>query len=208
MRSMRVRAKLYHCRAVGRDCDNRQTLRRRNGSQIVEFAAAIILLIGFVAVPCLDLAIVPIRWIMAQQLIESYVRTLAMCETFTESLHTLDTDPSLTTRLVRLGGVRVESLNLTLKITRVLPDQTKMQYLDVRVPGQIPAAWLPNGAFAPCTYALHIDARLSIAPAVLMTLQGLTIPGLTAPIPVLLHASHEWMNLEQDPNTEKFRLNE
>jgi hypothetical protein len=208
MRSMRVRAKLYHRRAVGRDCDNRQTLRRRNGSQIVEFAAAIILLIGFVAVPCLDLAIVPIRWIMAQQLIESYVRTLAMCETFTESLHTLDTDPSLTTRLVRLGGIQVESLNPTLKITRVLPDQTAMQSVEIHIPRQIPAAWLPNGAFAPCTYALHIDARLSIAPAVLMTLKGMTIPGLTAPIPVLLHASHEWMNLGQDPNTEKYCINE
>src|SRR5208283_178789 len=119
MPPMREQGKVYHRRAVCRGYNARPLLRRQNGSQIVEFAAAIILLITFVLFPCLDLVIVPIRWMMAQELIDSYVRTLSMCETFSESLHMLDSDPSLRTRLLRLGGVQVESLSLRLKITRV-----------------------------------------------------------------------------------------
>jgi hypothetical protein len=205
---MREQGKVYHRRAVCRGYNARPLLRRQNGSQIVEFAAAIVLLITFVLIPCLDLAIVPIRWMMAQELIDSYVRTLSMCETFTESLHMLESDPSLRTRLLRLGGVQVESLNLRLKITRVFRDTSAAQSLEVIHPGSIPAAWLPDGALAPCAYALDIDVRGSIAPALLTKLQGMRIPGLTVPIPVPLSASHEWTNLGRDPNTEKYFINE
>jgi hypothetical protein len=206
--AMRGQGKLYHRTAVYCGYHKRQTFTREAGSQMVEFVAAIMLLVFFVLIPCLDLAVVPIRWMMAQQLIDSYVRTLAMCETFTESLHTLESDPSLSTRLVRLGGVQVESLNLTLKITRVSPNKAEMRLFELHKPGEIPAAWLPNGAFAPCTYALNIEAELSIAPAVLIKLGKMNIPGLTEPIPVTMGASHEWTNLGRDPNTEKYWMNE
>jgi hypothetical protein len=205
---MSGRGKLYHWAAAYSGCHNRRTLRRRSGSQIVEFAAAIILLVFFVSIPCLDLAIVPIRWMMAQQLIDSYVRTLAMCETFSESLRILDTDPSLTTRLEKLGGVKVNSLKLTIQITRVLTNKGELQVFEVHSPGQIPSAWLPNGSFAPCTYALRIDAGLSISPALLIKFGNAPVPGLTEPIPVSLQALHEWTNLGRDPNTEKFCINE
>jgi hypothetical protein len=205
---MRDSSKLYHRCAAGFGRAKRLRTHRRNGSQIVEFAAAIFLLTGFVAVPALDLSIVPIRWVMAQQLIDSYVRTLAMSETFTEALHILETDPSLTTRLVKLGGVKVESLDLTLKITRVVQNPAEAKSFEVHAPGNIPPAWLPNGACQPCTYALHIDAKLAIAPALMIGFEGMSIPGLTAPIPVLVHSSHEWMNLGQDPATEKYFMNQ
>jgi len=206
---MRGRGKLYHRVAVYGGCHSRRTLARATGSQIFEFAAAIVLLFAFVSIPCLDLAIVPIRWMMAQQLLDSYCRTLAMCETFTESLHILETDPSLTTRLVQLGGVQVNSLKVTLKITRVMSNEAESQrVLEITSPGQIPSAWLPNGCMAPCTYALQIDARLAIAPAILMNWGNKPIPGLTEPIPVSLRSLHEWTNLGRDPSTQKYCINE
>jgi hypothetical protein len=205
---MQKRGKLYHRRALRRGCHNRSLLARQSGSQIVEFLAAIVLLLGFLVIPCLDLAIVPIRWMMAQELINSYVRTLSMCETFTESQHIIDSDPSLKIRLLRLGGVEVESLKLVLKITRVRHEQSEIQSLEVLYPGQIPSAWLPDGSFAPCTYSLDIDAKLTIAPAVVMKWERMPVPGLTEPIPVSLRASHEWMNLGLDPNTGKYFVNE
>ncbi|CAM6006234.1 unnamed protein product [Sphagnum balticum] len=205
---MRDWSKLYHRRVATLGRHKCSPSARRNGSQIVEFAAAIFLLTGFVAVPALDLSIVPIRWVMAQQLVDSYVRTLAMSETFSEALQILETDPSLTTRLVKLGGIKVESLDLTLKISKVVQNPAEAQSFEVHSAGKIPPAWLPNGPCQPCAYALHIDAKLAIAPAVMMSLEGMNIPGLTAPIPVLIHSSHEWMNLGQDPVSEKYFINE
>src|SRR5262249_48085388 len=140
--------------------------------------------------------------------IDSYVRTLSMSETFTESLQILDRDPSLRTRLLKLGGVQVDSLSLSLKITRVKPRNSEKQSVEVLRPGEIPPSWLPNGPLSPCTYDLHIETKLLIAPALVMKWEKMPVPGLTTSIPVYLHASHEWMNMGQDPNTEKYFINE
>jgi hypothetical protein len=145
---------------------------------------------------------------MAQELINSYVRTLAMCETFSESQRMIETDPSLKTRLLRLGGTSVDKIDLCLNIARLSQNPGEVASLDVIQPGCIPAAWLPDGSFAPCVYSLKIDVRATIAPAILISWSGMSIPGLTAPIPILLTASHEWPNLGRDPATEKFFVDE
>jgi hypothetical protein len=166
------------------------------------------LLLGVACIPLLDLAIVPIRWMMAQELINSYVRTLSMCETFSESQRAIETDPSLKTRLQRLGGTNVNQIDLRINITRVSHRPGEASSLDVTQPGRIPAAWLPDGSFAPCMYLLKLDVKASIDPAILFRWSGMRVPGLTESIPVLLTASHEWPNLGQDPATEKFFINE
>lgn len=166
------------------------------------------LLLGVACIPLLDLAIVPVRWMMAQELINSYVRTLSMCETFSESQHAIETDPSLKARLQRLGGTNVDQINLRINITRVSQRPGDPVSLDINKPGGIPESWLPDGSFAPCVYLLKLDVRASIDPAILFRWSGMHVPGLTEPIPVLLTASHEWPNLGRDPATEKFFINE
>lgn len=182
--------------------------RSQKGSQISEFAAALLLLVTVIFIPLLDLAIVPIRWMMAQELINGYARTLAMCETYSESRRTEEVAPSLQERMVKLGGVDLKTIALHLNITRVARDRDTVEFIDVTEPESIPPAWLPDGALAPCVYLLKIDVEALISPVVLLKWQGASIPGLTAPIPLTLTATHEWVNLGKDPSTEKYFINE
>lgn len=200
--------KVYHRYPQGRSFVSRMSDRTVTGSQISEFAAAIFLLVTAVFIPMLDLAIIPIRWMMAQEIINEYARTLALCESYTEALRTMEADPSLRTRLIRLGGIGVKEINLRLSITRVsqFPGETKT--LEVTKPGHIPPAWLPDGALPSCEYLLKLDVQAQISPAIVMNWQERPIPGLTAPIPVSLVATHEWPNLGKDPITHKYFINE
>jgi hypothetical protein len=182
--------------------------RSHAGSQMTEFSAALIILIGFVIVPLLDLTIIPVRWMMAQEIVNDYARKLAFCETFRQSHRTMDADPSLSTRLQRLGGVSVKSLSLHLRIQRIFKYAHPEEYLIVEDPGAIPAAWLPDGAKSPCAYSLEVDVRSLMAPAIMFPERGTAIPGLTAPVPLLVTASHAWENFGRDPATGKFFLNE
>jgi hypothetical protein len=208
MRTMSEPFKVYHCSAQSRSSVSQTLYRSQTGSQISEFAAAILLLVTVIFVPMLDLSIIPIRWMMAQEIINGYVRTLALCESYTESLRAMEADPSLRTRLIKLGGVGVQDVNLRLNITRISPCKGQPKTIDVTKPGSIPQAWLPNGAFAPCEYLLEIDVQALISPAITMNWLGTSIPGLTAPIPVSLVATHEWPNLGKDPTTQKYFINE
>lgn len=190
--------------AYSRPCLKRRTL----GSQMAEFGAALFLLFAFVFVPLLDLAIVPIRWMMAQELINTYVRTLAMCETYTQSLRTIEADPSLRTRLVKIGGVQVTSISLHLTINRISASTETVRSIDVYNPGTIPTDWLPDSKKGPCQYLLVLDVKATISPAVLVNWGSFAIPGLTKPIPISIAVLHDWGNLGKDPSTGQYFLNE
>jgi len=183
-------------------------VRSKRGSQIAEFGAALVLLSLFLVLPLLDLLIVPIRWMMAQELINAYVRNLAMCETFSQSIQTMEADPSLRTRLIRLGGVEIQSTNLLIKVTRISQNPALVKSIEVSKPGTIAAQWLPDGALAPCGYSLVIDVKAAISPGLLLRWEQASMPGITAPFPISVSASHEWVNLGKDPATGKFFINE
>src|SRR5438105_2584211 len=99
--------------------------RSKSGAQLAEFGPALIILVGVVLVPLLDFTIVPVRWLLAHELIEDYARRLALCETFSESRSVLNADPSLKVRLEHLGGVFLKDLSLNLRISRVFKDNHK-----------------------------------------------------------------------------------
>jgi hypothetical protein len=182
--------------------------RNERGSQLAEFAPALVVLAVFVFIPLLDLTIIPIRWMMAQEIVNDYARRLALCETFSASRQTMEADPSLATRLQKLGGISVQSSDLHLRISRVYNYPHEADSLVVDVPGNIPDAWLPDGAKAPCHYSLEVSIKSLLAPAVIFPLGGATIPGLSAPVPWVITASHEWENLGRNPVTRRFFLNE
>jgi hypothetical protein len=174
----------------------------------VEFAAALIILVFFVFIPLLDLTIVPIRWMLAQELVNDYGRKLALCESFSDSFKMMEADPSLTTRLRRLGGVDVKSIKLHMRISRVFLHPHKEEVLIVSTPGKVPAEWLPNGAKAPCTYALELDIGSLISPAIMLPKHFGIVPGLSAPIPLLITSTHAWENCARNPATGHFFINE
>jgi hypothetical protein len=188
------------------------TTRRRNsrGAQLAEFGPALALLVGIIIVPLLDLSLLPIRWILAQNLVNDYSRQLSLCETFSQSMRRLNAFPSLSSRLRDLGGISADTIDMHLKVSRIYQSGGAGNQADLNIstPGTIPDVWLPNGANAPCSYSLEIQINSLMSPAFLFPKCGVDIPGLTAPVPLLLTASHNWENLGRDPRTHSYFLNE
>jgi len=186
----------------------RHSKRSSIGSNIPDFAAAMVILVLVVFIPLLDLTILPIRWMLAREIINEYSRRLALCETFSKAYKTMQADPSLATRLLRLGGVESKDISLRLRISRVFITPRTDEHLFVYAPGRIPPAWLPGGEKSPCTYTLELTVDTLISPAILFSSKGVSVPGLTGPVPFRIGASHEWENLGRNPGTRAFYLNE
>ncbi|MBU6451785.1 MAG: hypothetical protein KGS72_08415 [Cyanobacteria bacterium REEB67] len=183
-------------------------LRGETGSQLAEFGPALFILAFFILIPLLDLGILPIRWMLAQEIVNEYSRNLALQENFSQSFKTMEADPSLATRLKKLGGVTVETINLRLRASRVFRQPHAPEFILVNEPKCMPPAWQPDGAKAPCAYGLELNVQSLMAPAFLFPISWYSIPGLTKPIPVSFNATHEWENLGRNPVTKSFFLNE
>ncbi len=186
----------------------RRSPRSPAGSQMADFAAALVILVVVIFIPLLDLTILPIRWMLAREIINDYSRKLALCETFSESYALMKADPSLATRLLRLGGVECKDINLQLRISRVFLSPHPDEYVLIEGPRTIPTEWLPGGKKSPCTYSLELKVTTLISPAFLMSGIGLDIPGLTSPVPFEISSAHEWENLARNPISKKYYLNE
>jgi hypothetical protein len=179
--------------------------RSAEGQQITEFAAALAILFFVVFIPLLDLGIMPVRWFLAQELVGTYARKLALCETFSQSLARLAADPSMETKLIQIGGVRPRTLNCSLVISTT---RDPVEHYIVTAPKTIPAAWLPNGYRAPCDYQLQVLTIVDISPVFTLQLGGSKIPGLSTPVPFTIAAESNWENLGRDPVTKGYFINE
>jgi hypothetical protein len=173
-------------------------------AQLAEFAAALVILILVFFIPLLDLGILPVRYFMAQELIQQYARRLSHCETLTQAYAEMNADPSLRWRLVKLGGVQPKSLDLHLLISTVKPPIEK---IDVVKPTTIPKAWWPEGSRSPCEYILEVTAAVDVSPAIMMNFEPKVI-GLSKPVPFTLRADSPWENLGRNPITKAFFMNE
>ena len=190
--------------------------RNAQGQQISEFAAAFALLFMFFFVPLFDLGVMPIRWILSQEIIQTYARQLSLCETFSQALAKLQADPSLETKLIRLGGVRPKNIRCRLIASTVRDSPPKHLFLDK--PKNIPAEWLPNGRRAPIDYVVEVQADVELSPLFLVKLpepkdanddkKPVKVPGLNGPLPMTINAVANWENLGRDPVTKNFYINE
>src|SRR5262249_16718301 len=89
------------------------------GANLTEFSAAlVVLVIGFM-IPLLDLGVIPIHWLLSKEIISSYVRKLALCETFSQAVTQVNSDPALQNWLTQLGGVKPESIQCHLVISKL-----------------------------------------------------------------------------------------
>jgi hypothetical protein len=180
-------------------------IRSQAGSQLAEFGAGLLILTSIILIPLIDLVIIPVRWMMAQDMVNSYSRKLALCETPSESLRMLRMEPSLVETLKRIGGVEVNSTDLKIRASTTSPVGDS---LELYVPAQIPDEWLPKGSKGPCIYSLELQANVEISPAILLRNIAGKMPGINSPIPVTLSASHQWENLGRDPGSGEYYLNQ
>lgn len=183
----------------------RRNGRSSKGQQISEFAAALVLLVFLFFIPLLDLGIMPVRYFLAQELIASFARKLSLCESLSQSFAVMDADPSLETRLIRLGGVQPKNINLRLVITRNNPP---IERVIVTEPRKIPREWLPEGPNSPCEYILELSVDCQIAPAILLRYAGISVVGLTEAVPFRISATSPWENLGRNPITKGYFINE
>lgn len=173
------------------------------GSSLAEFGPALSLLL-MLLIPLIDLGIVPIRYILAREIIEHSARQLAQSESYGEAKKELEGDGKLRDRLMRLGGVQPLSLDLQL----VASSLTKKEKPFVETkPGTIPKHWLPDGKMCPCNYSLELVTKIEVAPVFLLQLPS-KIPGLSAPMTFVLSTTERWENHSRNPVTRSYFLNE
>jgi hypothetical protein len=178
--------------------------RNSHGQQISEFGAALAILFVVIFIPFLDLGILPIRYFLAKEIIGNYARKLSLCETYTQALSILNSDPSMENQLIKLGGVKPRQIRCNLIISSTKTGERYVAEGPKRIPGQ----WLPNGYKSPCDYAVQVSAEVDISPVVLVKGLGAKTPGLNCPVSFTIASEANWENLGCDPVTKVFFVNE
>lgn len=178
---------------------------RQRGQQTVEFAGALAVLILCVALPMLDLCIIPIRSGLAASIVNNYAKQLSLAEKYSQAKTQLDDPEVLFKRLKAVGGVNPQKseLSLIVESSREIGNQTK-----VVAPGGIPANWQPDGTSCPCTYTLNLKVAAEVSPLILVPLVGAKVPGLSVPISTTYSANAPFENLGRDPITQEYFVNE
>jgi hypothetical protein len=181
--------------------------RRANqaGANLTEFSAALVLLVLGILVPLVDLGIIPVHWLLSKEIVSNYVRKLALSETFGQALEKVNTDPSLQTWLIRLGGVQPEMPTCHLVISRLVPP---LQTFIAEKPRTIPKEWLPGGRQSPCSYEIELSVKTQFNPLMLLNWGVGDVPGLNKPFTCVIDAKTPWENFGCDPITKEFFLNE
>lgn len=178
---------------------------RARGANMTEFSAAIVILILGFLIPLLDLGVIPVHWLLCKEIVSNYVRKLALSETFSQAMTTVNSDPSLQNWLTQLGGVKTETITCRLVISRLAPP---LESFSTDKPHSIPAEWLPGGKKAPCSYEIELSVLAQFNPLIMLNLGIGEIPGLTRPFTCLIEAKAPWENYGCNPITKQFFLNE
>lgn len=181
-------------------------LRSPRGSyQISEFTMAFVFLIGFVVLPLIDLAVVPLRWGLGVLMVDNWAHQLAMSESLSEARKISESNSFLADGLKRIGGISLRDSRLALTV-----QSTKLNGIaqSFTKPGSIPKDWLPDGANAPCLYVLDLSVDVSIYPLITAPLMNLKVPGLTEPIVTTFKSTSAWENMGLNPVTGEYFVNE
>jgi hypothetical protein len=183
---------------------NRRKIRKI-GHQMVEFSAAIVVLVICVLIPIIDLSVLPLRLLLWQEALNSDVRKLAQSEKFSSAKESLDTDKSLLIYTNRIDGIRLLGANSVLTISKQTPPYETFATDEIN---SIPPKWLPTGIKAPCTYELQVSTTVEVSPLIMFNGFKTPIPGLTAPFIFTNKARNHWENSSRDPVTGMFFMNE
>src|SRR5260221_8176961 len=150
-------------------------LRPLLGSAIPEFASALTLFICCLLIPLADIAVVPIRYVLACGLASELAHRVALVERPSQ-VYTLLAEKSWFQNLARKCGVQFGKIQIMI----VCHSNCSESYV-VCDGEKIPQQWLPDGSKAPCSYLLQLNIETEIAP---LFVGGPVIPGVTAPIKI------------------------
>ncbi|HEY9774684.1 MAG TPA: hypothetical protein V6C81_13065 [Planktothrix sp.] len=176
----------------------------QQGQQIVEIAAVLLILV-LILVPVISIGVVPLRFELARRGVNAVVHKLAVNDKFSDAVVELQKEQELPSALASIGGVRIRSTVLSMQVT-----SQKANNLSASVtrPGELAAAWLPDGANAPCDYFLHLKVQTDIDPLITAKVAGQSAAGLNAPITMTIEEMAHWESLGRDPASGKFYLAE
>lgn len=146
---------------------------------------------------------------MAREIVNEATREVSFSENFSQALDRVNSPSGLTSRLINLGGIEVDQIALRLRISRV-PTRAgdSVESILVSAPQQIPKEWLPDGTKSPCIYMFELDTKLKMSPALVFSAGISQIPGLNAPIPIIVRSMREFEHTGRNPATGKFFINE
>ncbi len=181
--------------------------RNQSGTAVSEFAAGLVLFFCFFFIPAIDMAFVPVRYMLVNTMLEKVVHHMALCEKRTQALQYLK-DGSWKALVERLG-VTVKDARATLLVR----DNSGSNQLSLSGTTDVPAAWLPNSGKhgAAPIYALELAVDVDIPP---LFNNKAGLPGFNSPIAMTFRNRDEWQNVSPDPlstadpNTVRYFINE
>lgn len=177
---------------------------RLRGQQLTEFAAAFCVLIG-VAVILIDLGVVLMRYALASNIINDVIQELAVQESLGDSFNVFAQGTNLSESLNKVAGTTMKKATLSLVATSINSPSLEVC---VEESGKVPPQWLPDGSNCPCDYVLCLAVDMEISPLFVFNLIGQRIPGISAPFDIVITGKGKWENVNRNPSTGNFYLNE
>jgi hypothetical protein len=172
---------------------------RRKGAVLAEFGPAMVVFVCFLIVPLIDISFIPVRYFIAQGVINNTAQRLCLAEKRSEA-NTL-AHGTWWTHFLTTCGVDVNPKPVKL-IVCGKNDADKL----VLEPGQqVPDEWLPQGEKGPCVYLIELTVDAAIPP---LYKYNAGLPGFTGPIHVTMSGRANWENLGRNPETKKYYINE
>lgn len=160
----------------------------------MEFGAALSLFFCAVLVPLIDIAFIPVRYMLTYNNLDSVVHRMALSEKRSQALQFVHNDNSWKNQ-VECWGVKVKGVSANLLVC----DQSGAKSTLVEA-AKVPASLLPNGARAANggTYALEITTTVDIPP---LYSSKAGLPGFSQPLEFKFRNRAQWENLSPDPYT-------
>lgn len=168
--------------------------RSKRGATLTEFAAALSLFFCCIFVPLVDVAFIPVRYLLTYNNLDSVVHQMALSEKRSQSLQFLHSDKASWKKQVECWGVKVKNVSANLLIC----EQTGNSKVTLAEEAKIPGPLLPNGGNGGRIYALEITTSVDVPP--LFNSEG-GLPGFSRPIEFKFRNRAQWENLSPDPYT-------
>lgn len=177
------------------------TSRGRNSrGNLAEFAPAFTLFILAGIVPLVCSLIIPIRFCIAQGLIDQTTQRLSRCEKMSQACKNFENDDDWE-RFLSLCGLKTNEKHLSIIVVG-----SDDGLVEIEQPASIDKKLLPAAGIRSNTYVLRLKAKLEMKPVFASCL--LPIPGVTTPLKFALLSDRMWENTSCDPETRQYYLNE
>ncbi|MBX9686980.1 MAG: hypothetical protein K2X27_09775 [Candidatus Obscuribacterales bacterium] len=170
--------------------------RSKCGATLLEFAAALSLFFCCLFVPLIDIAFIPVRYLLAYNNLDTVVHHMSLFEKRSQALQFLHADLSWKKQLESCG-VTVKNVKASL----IVCDPAGSSKLTLAEGAKVPSRLLPSAvksAGVGCTYALELSTTVDIPP---LFDSHVGLPGFSKAIEFKISSRAQWENLSPDPYT-------